>query len=114
MLTRMRDRGMPGYDHSVPPGQNACPPTEPYSAKFAALRLARPANALARPAKIADVRSGLHFDHKLVFGPKGLAVRRIALSGVRILTPRHGGCYWSESDLMPETPFNFSVKMPLA
>jgi hypothetical protein len=78
------------------------------------LRLARPVNALARPAKIADVRSGLHLDHKLVSGPKGLAVSRIALSGVRILTARHGGCYWTESDLMPETPLNFSVRKPLA
>src|SRR5258708_39738177 len=89
-------------------------PTGTYPAKFAALRLATPANALARSAKFADVRSGLHHGNKLVFGPKGLAVSRIALSGVRILTPRHGGCYWSESDLMPETPFNFSVTMPLA
>ena len=105
---------MPGYVHSVLTGQKACPPTGTNPAKIAALRLAKPANGLAGPAKIADVRNGLHLHHKLVFEPKGLAVSRIALSRIRILTLRHGDCYWTESNLMPETPFNFSVRMLLA
>jgi hypothetical protein len=29
MLTRMRGRGMPGYDHSVPPGQRRSAPIRP-------------------------------------------------------------------------------------